>query len=538
MKKIMQTLYEMFIAALVSLFHNNAPQPTMRATFKRTGEIEELCDGRIRKAHNEKGGKLRVNKEGVIRDENGYRVEAFAFEIGRFVVEQTLYIGLVVDILSDMVHILFIRSDVKTPLHTLFPDIGTSQDWKILRKCADLFSPKWSSHRYEIDMRKSLHTAAKAAAVSYLEQSGIFQQRDLTILQNMSAAKLHMIDLCSIIAVIHTFLAYLIPRMIHVVVTRDADDLDEIQRVFKALDFSIGKQATGLYVPSVAVSGKKGLDIWRKNTRFSYITYADPQSVSSLFSTLAQTLASSDAQFPEQFPYPPVVVGSSFWSNRICVEIDMRGVRFSDKELLTGRKYIASLLNNHRVLMEAFDKTWQQSIATPDAAITPYPRLWYQSFHFAAGTTLFPASNALMDYLELTKEADVARLRLRDDRQQRYDRAIKKLQSATTEAPWLYLSKPSTKAEALDLLGGEYDAFLHHKKDGRPVLAFTKDSLVRRAGLERQELDDFISKLKEKHLLTKRTQPVTFKEQEQQRFICVNAEAITVTAADRKGGVV
>lgn len=534
MKTIVQKLQEM----IVSLFHFNAPQPTMRSTLKRTGEIKKICEERISKAHNERGGKLRVNKKGVVCDNNGRRVEAFAFEIGQFVVEQTLYIGLVVDMLSKVVHILFIRSDITTPLHTLFPDIGTPQDWTSLRKCADQFSPKWSSHRYEINIQKSLHAAAETAAGSYLEQSGIFQQRDLFVLQNMDAAKLHMIDLCSIITVIRTFLAHLIPRMIHVVVTRDVDDLDEVQRVFKALDFSIDGQATGLYVPYIAVNGKKGLDMWRKSSRFSYMTYDKAQGIGSLFSTMEQTLAFNDAQFPEQFPYPPVVVGSSFWSNQICVEIDMRGVRFSDEELFAARKYIASLLKNHSALMEVFNKSWQQSIGTPDAAITPYPRLWYQSFHFAIGNTLFSPSNAMMDYLELTREADAARLRLRDDRQQRYNRAIAELQSATTGMPWLYPSKPSTKAEALALLSEDYDAFLHHRKDGRPVLAFTKDSLIRRAGLERQELDDFISRLKEKRLLKNKTHPVTFAKQEQWRFVCVDAEAITGTAADGKGGVV
>lgn len=252
---------------------------------------------------------------------------------------------------------------------------------------------------------------------------------------------------------------------------------------------------------------------------------------------MSQAQALSDAEFAEQFPYPPVVVGSHIWSNRSCVEIDMREVRFSDEELLTGREYVASLLKNHRALMEAFDKAWRQSITTPDAAIRPYPRLWYQAFHFAAGTTIFPASNALMDYLELTKEADAVRLRLRDDRQQRYNRAIVELQSATKESSWIYPGKPSTMAEALDILSEDYDAFLH-QKDGRPVLAFTEDSLIRRAGLEQQEIDDFISKLKKNQLLKNKTHPVTFKKQEQGRFICINAEAITVTAADGKGGAV
>lgn len=529
-------LYSKVEEFISSQYRDNAPQPTMRTKLERTGDIKQVCDQRIQKAHNEKGGKLTVGGKGVIRDDNGHKVRAFAFECGRFNVEGTLYRGVVVDMPdSKEVHLLLIRSDITSPMYTLFPDIGTAKDWRTLQKCAERFSPKWASRRHEINMRESRHAAAEAAAAKHLEQSGAVQKGNLDVFQGMSTAKLHMMDLCSIIALICTFIVNLIPQMIHVIVTRDEDDMDEVRRIFKALDFSIGEHAPGLDIPSITVRGMNTLDIWRKASRFSFIRYEDTRNVDCLFDSMSQVQALDGAQYPELFPYPPVVVGPHIWSNRNCVEIDMRGVRFSDEELRTARKYVATLLKNHDLLMDKLSGCWAGGVATQDAALTPYPNLWFQAFHVAVGETIFPASYARIDYMVLTREADAARLRIRENRQQRYDKAIREIMSATRESPWVYSSKPSTLAEALDLLGEEYDAFLH-QKDGRPVLAFTEDSLIRRARLERQEVDDFVMKLKAKHLLENKTHPVTFKNQEQKRFICINAEALTVTGDQSDGG--
>ncbi len=376
--------------------------------------------------------------------------------------------------LYTSVYVLLVRSDAPADFHRLFPNIGTAQDWKTLRKCIDRFSPKTASYRFTVDWQKSRHAAAEIAAATYLEHSGVFNQGDLASLQDMDAAKLHMIDLCAVIALMRTFPSDLTPRMIHVLCTQDADDLDEIHRIFKAMDFTL-EQSPGLYVPAVLVRSKKDLESWRKSLRFSYMTYDRAQGLDCLFVSMSQALTLHDKHFNEQFPYAPVVVGPNIWSNRNCVEIDMRGLRFSNEELLVGRKYIASLLKHHILLMSKFVEAWQQSITSYTAAVTPYPQLWFQSFHFAASMTLFPASNALMDYINLTQDADTHRLRLRTDRAKRYADAIQKLKEATEAEPWLYGSKPQTKAEALALLEKNYDAFLH-QKDGRPVLAFTEAS--------------------------------------------------------------
>lgn len=212
----------------------------------------------------------------------------------------------------------------------------------------------------------------------------------------------------------------------------------------------------------------------------------------------------------------------------------MRGLRFSDEELLVGRKYIASLLKGYERLMTAFADSWHQTVTSYDAAVIPYPQLWFQTFHIAVGTTLFPYSLILTDYLTLTHEADTCRLRLRTDRTQRYADAIQKLKTAASTESWLYPSKPETKAEALKLLKKEYDAFLH-RKDGMPVLAFTEASLIRFAKLEQVEVEDFVLKLKENNLLSNKTHPVSFANREQWRFICIKAEALTVTGDSRKG---
>lgn len=341
-----------------------------------------------------------------------------------------------------------------------------------------------------------------------------------------------MLDLCTVISLVHTFPAQLVPRMIHVIVTRDMDDLDEVQRVFKALDFSI--KASGLDVPAVEVKGKNSLNLWQRSSRFTYIVYDQAQNANCIFEAMSQTQILNDTLFHEQFPYPPVLVGPSIWSNRNCTEIDMRGVRFSDDELRTGRKYIASLIRNRANLMDTFAKCWKEHIAAQDAALTPYPKLWFRSFYFAVGTSLFSASDAMLDYIVLAQRTNAARLRLRTDRRHRYDIAIEKLKSVTTEDAWLYPSKPSTEEEALNLLSEKYDAFLHQKEDG-PVLAFTETSLIRCARLERQEIDDFVSKLKQNKLLTNKTHPVSFQGKKQHRFICVDAKALTVTDDSRKG---
>lgn len=517
-------------------FRNNDPPLIMRAIFNLTEDkdLERICGKVIWKAADARNEKLSVKRKGVITDENGHRVEAFAFAAGQYAVEQTLYRGIVVIMRSGRGHLLLIRSDVTTAFNKLFPDIGTERDWRGLLKCVDRFSPKWSSHRYEIDIRESRNDAVRDSAAIYLEQSGVFQPYDMEVLLNMAPAKLHMLDLCSIIVLTPVFTQDIAPRMINIICTRNSDDSEEIQRILRAWTFSPGEQTSGLYVPHITVTGKRSLEEWQKSTRFAYMMYNKAKDIDCLFEAMSRAQASSAMPFSTVFPYPPVVVGPNIWSNQLCVEIDMRGLRFSDEELLVGRKYIASLLKNHERLMAVFAETWRQDITTPNAAITPYPQLWYQAFHFAAGTALFPVSSALMDYLGLTREADARRLRLRTDRTQRYDDAIKELNSATNDAPWLYLSKPATKEEALELLKMEYDAFLH-QKDGKPVLAFTKVSLIRFAKLESGELDDFVSKLKENHLLEHKTHPITFANKEQFRFICIKAKALTVTAGSQEG---
>lgn len=244
-----------------SQFCDNVLPATMRIKLERAGEAAELCERQIKKARKEKGGKLTIKKHGVIIDENGHRVEAFAFEIGRFVINRTLYTGIAVDMLTEDVHVLLIRSDVKKGAYELFPDIGTAHDWRVLRKCADRFSPKSASHRYTINTQAAHDIALETAAVKCLEQSGTFQQCDLTVFQGMDTAKLHLIDLGAVIALENAFPRHLLPRMVNVILTRDADDLEEVHRVFKALDFATGAQAPGLYVPAVCIRGKNSLDI-------------------------------------------------------------------------------------------------------------------------------------------------------------------------------------------------------------------------------------------------------------------------------------
>lgn len=149
---------------------------------------------------------------------------------------------------------------------------------------------------------------------------------------------------------------------------------------------------------------------------------------------------------------------------------------------------------------------------------------------------MFVSYESRLDYIQKCLVADSARLRLRDDRESRYAAAVDKLRKAKNDEAWLLPEKPKVRAEALKLLQGERDAFLH-TVGKNVVMCFTKDSLIRCAGIEFGEYDDFVSKLKANHLLEHKTHPVTFANREQIRLTCVHAEGITVTASEHTGEV-
>lgn len=52
-----------------------------------------------------------------------------------------------------------------------------------------------------------------------------------------------------------------------------------------------------------------------------------------------------------------------------------------------------------------------------------------------------------------------------------------------------------------------------------------------RTRIENAEFDDFILKLKENHLISHKSDPITFANREQQRFTCIAAPQISMTGA-------
>lgn len=138
---------------LAKHYDSNAPQFAIQVKLERTGVVEQTCNENILAAHCMPKGKLTVENTGRVCKEGGRSVEAFAFELGRFEVGDTLYRGLVVDMLVTDVYLLWIRSNITfLRYHELFPIIGTYKDWQILKKCIARFSPKSCSHRYVVNL--------------------------------------------------------------------------------------------------------------------------------------------------------------------------------------------------------------------------------------------------------------------------------------------------------------------------------------------------------------------------------------------------
>ena len=139
---------------LAKHYNSDVPQPALRVKLGRTGVVEQTCRDLILNAHYKRDGFLRVGKSGKVRAKHGHHlVEAFAFELGRYEIAETLYRCLVFDMLWKDVYLLWIRSDVTfLSYDELFPIIGTYKDWQILKKCIARFSPKSCSHRYVVNL--------------------------------------------------------------------------------------------------------------------------------------------------------------------------------------------------------------------------------------------------------------------------------------------------------------------------------------------------------------------------------------------------
>ena len=509
-------------------YSHACPPAIMRVAIPATGEIAKILDKAIAKGNND-WGNLTVSRKGKVRDSNGYRVESFCIRFGKYIIEDNLYNAWAVDTLDDDIHILLVRSDVTTPMNRLFSDLGDAKDWKVMCQCADRFSPKRASKRFSIALIDAQTQAAGYNAEQYLKFSGQLGAGALDTLEGMCPAKLQIIDLCTLSALYRQFSVEIQPEFVHVLRICGADDLDEIRRVFKAFDLTTPLELAGHDIPIFGLTGKKDIGCWQGTQQLVLITYQKSVFAQHIIDIADRTHMLNNQHFTERFPCPPVIVGSTIWSSRACVEIDARNLRFTDGELKIGRQLIATLVAHKTTLMDNFRQEWSEFQRSAEAFIVPYSTAWFRMWHFAAAQCLFGGYEARLQYIQICKESDDARLRLRDDRQTRYAAAIETLRNADADTPWLLMIKPKTKEDTLRLLSQKYAAF-RHTVAGEPVMCFTTQSLIRCVGIEPAELDDFILKLKENQLLEHKTHPVSFATQEQMRLICVQAPQLTVAA--------
>ena len=506
----------------------SAPPSTMKTVIPATGEIARILVKAIEKGSND-WGNLTVSRKGKVWDSNGYRVESFCIRFGKYIIEDNLYNAWAVDTLDDDIHILLVRSDITTPMNRLFSDLGDAKDWKVMCRCADRFSPKRASKRFSIPLIAAQTQAAGYNAEQYLKFTGQLGAGALDTLEGMCPVKLQIVDLCTLSALYRQFSAGIQPEFVHVLRICGADDLDEIRRVFKAFDLTIPPKLAGHDIPVFELTGKNDVERWQGTQQLVLVTYEKPVFAQHIIDIADRTRMSNDYDFTTRFPCPPVIIGSTIWSDRACIEIDARNLRFTDGELKVGRQLIATLVAHESTLMDNFRREWSEFQRSADAFITSYPTAWFQAWHFATAQVLFSGYKTRLHYIQICKESDAARLRLRDDRQTRYAAAIETLRSANADTPWLLMAKPKTKEDTLRLLSQKYAAF-RHTVAGEPVMCFTTQSLIRCVGIEPAELDDFVLKLKENQLLEHKTHPVSFAKQEQMRLICVQAPQLTVAA--------
>ena len=352
----------------------------------------------------------------------------------------------------------------------------------------------------------------------------------------MSAAKLHLLDLFAIAAVYQCFPTELVPEFLHTVLIRSNDDLDEVRRAARVWDLTVPPEGFGDEFPIIELTQAADLTAFKQADRFVLMTYAASEIALKVISEVDRLRATSQGtgEFTKVFPTPPVLVGSAIWSKRACTEIDFREVRFEDRELEVGRVLIAELVQKRELLMEALHTEWEAFSRHSEFLQKSPVRTWFSCFHYAAAAVLFPAHFTRAEFQNIFLEADAARLRLREDREARYKRAMDKIREATAETPWLEPSKPKTRAEAEELLADEKEAFLYFPQ-GIPCLCFTKSTMRRLADLSEEELNDFVAKLQRNKFDVIPSHPVTFEKGRQLRVIRIRADWITLTESGGAG---
>ena len=531
-KHLRDILHEQITAQIGEKYNCYSPPPSIHSVLPMDDRLKTLVKDVIAKAH-KADTKIVVKKSGRIRDQNGHAVDAFCFETGRFQVETTLYAGMAVyrPAEPDVLHLLLLRSDQpesKEVNH--FPELGTAKDWKVLRECAAQHSPTWLRRLRNIDLPDALKQAAEANAAATLALTGGLRAADLSVIGGMGTAKLQLLDLFAIVALHKAFPPALHPEFVHVLLTHSVDDLDEIRRVARAWDLTVPAEAFGREIPILDLSRVGDIADVKRAERFVLMTYDSSDVALKVIDEVDRLRATSQGtgEFAKTFASPPVLVGSSIWSKRSCIEIDLRDVRFEDRELEVGRVLIAELVQKRDTLMDGLRTEWVEFSRHSDILLMSPDRVWFQCFHYAASAVLFPAHFTRAEFQNIFFAADAARLRLREDRETRYQKALEEIRAATERTAWVEPNKPKTVEEAKNLLESEKSAFVY-QPDDVPFLCFTKESMLRVTKLEDAEFDDFVAELKRNKLIESRTHPISFAEGKQLRMIRVRAQAITVT---------
>lgn len=141
MKKICELLAALWLTLLGQL-STTAPADSICHRITPTGDLKVALDDLVADLHDRKFGKIRVSKHGICRDENGICVPAICLRAGEIRTTSALFVKhIVYEQSCNSLHLLLVRSDCKTPLHRLFPLLGTAQDWRVLQKCESIFSP-------------------------------------------------------------------------------------------------------------------------------------------------------------------------------------------------------------------------------------------------------------------------------------------------------------------------------------------------------------------------------------------------------------
>lgn len=526
MKKLLRLLTT-FWQILLGQLSVTAPEEFLIQKISPDYNLEQVLRELIHELRTKQFGKIRINKKGFCCDENGIRVPALCLRAGEIRVHDTLFIlRIVYEREQNELYLLLVRSDCRTPLYRLFPQIGNEQDWRVLSKCERYFSPHCSYSRQNVDCATTRETAANEAATKCLQASGRLNSADLEVLEGMGSDRLQLLDLLLICNLYHVLPAAISPNFAFVLRTKSSDDLDELRRVFKSANLAVS--ATGRDVPVYILGSKTDYQTWRTARNAGLLCYEKPTFAQALLDDVQRIEARGEV-LSSCYENLIVLAGSTVWSNRTCVEIDVRNLRFSDEELRVIRKFVATTFSLRTTLFEAMQRGWEEFCRSGEASFIPYSSAWFQNAHYVLVEALFSLYDARFRCLELFRSSDAARVRLRDDRADRYATALQTLRSLTGEEDWI-CEKPRTKAEALAFTNKHNGAFLH-KLGGTTVLAFSAKSLMARTRIENAEFDDFILKLKENHLISHKSDPITFANREQQRFTCIAAPQISMTGA-------